>query len=220
MKKMLGLLLVFFFIEIPNAIAQDMQFPIVDLYDIGSMDTYVNTVREMNQRVVQIMKKVKPDRELQYKYYREGKYREAVELCYDVYRQYVYYVYDNRAISDMEVLAGDCALKIGAYESAIDWYLTAQRAEVNGMDSRLGQVFYAVMADAKSAYESNDYNTLWKHITIASKTGWESGEIYYYYGACYEKFNDLRNAKKMYKLAKKKNYIPAITALQKLKKRK
>lgn len=116
--------------------AQYVQLPTRDLYDTGLMMTHLNAVREMSQRVAQIRQTVLPYMEQQYQYYREGKYREAIDVCYNVYRQYVYYVYDNRAISDMEVLAGDCAHKIGAYESAIAWYQTAQKAEVGGMDTR------------------------------------------------------------------------------------
>ena len=92
------------------------------------MMMYLNAVREMNQRAIQISQTVQPYRERQRQYYREGKYREAVELCYDVRQQYVYYVHDNKAISDMEIVAGDCALMIGAYESAIDWFQTAKGA--------------------------------------------------------------------------------------------
>lgn len=200
--------------------AQYVQLPTTNLYDTGLMMAHLNAVREMSQRAAQIRQTVQPYREQLYQYYREGKYREAIEVCYNVYQQYVYYVYDNRAISDMEVVAGDCAQKIGAYELAIYWYQAAQSAEVSGMDSRLSQVFNAVMEDAREAYRSNDYNSLWNDITIALKTGWESGECYFYYGVCYERNNNLKEAKKMYKLAKKKKYMRAITALQNLKKKK
>ena len=200
--------------------AQYVQLPTRDLYDTGLMMAHLNAVREMSQRAAQISLTVQPYREQQYQYYREGKYREAIEVCHNVYQQYVYYAYDNRAISDMEVLAGDCAQKIGAYEVAIIWYQIAQKAEVSGMDSRLSQVFNAVMGDAREAYRNNNYNNLWNDVTIALKTGWESGECYFYHGVCYERNNNLREAKKMYKLAKKKKYTPAITALQNLKKKK
>lgn len=193
--------------------------PTRDLYDTDAMMMQLNTVREMSMRAARIRECVQPYREKQYQYYREGKYKEAVQLCHDVYRQYVYYAYDNRAISDMEILAGDCALRIGAYDSAIDWYQTVQRAEVGGMDAKLSHVFNAVMEVARNAYRSNNYNSLWNFVTIALKTGWESGECYYYYGVCYEKANNLKEAKKMYKKAKKKKYGPAATALQELKKK-
>lgn len=220
MKKIFVLLLAICFMGIPDAKGQYVQLPTIDIYDTGLMNAHLNAVREMSQRAARIRETVQPYRERQYQCYREGKYREAVEICYDVHRQYVYYVYDNRAISDMEILAGDCARKIGAYESAIDWYQTVQRAEVGGMDSRLSEVFDVVMDDARNAYRVNDYNTLWNKVTIALKTGRESGECFYYYGVCYERNNDFINAKKMYKLSKKKKYTLAITALKQLKKRK
>lgn len=226
MKKTLGLLLVICFMEIQSVKAQYVQLPTIDLYDTELMNAHLNAVREMSQRAARIRETVQPYRERQYQYYKEGKYREAVEICYDVHRQYVYYVYDNRAISDMEILAGDCALKIGAYESAIDWYQTAQRAEVSGMDYRLSQVFNTVMEDARYSFRKGDYSNLWSYTTIALKTGWESGECYYYQGICYECAGNISDdekyklAKKMYKLAKKKKYTPAISALKNLKKKK
>ena len=61
---------------------------------------------------------------------------------------------------------------------------------------------------------------LYEDVTIALKTGWESGECYYYYGVCYENGNNLKDAKRMYKLAKKKKYNPAVDALKSMKKKK
>ena len=219
MKKVFLFTIAMWGLGIPCANAQYVQFSTTDLYDTDAMMMYLNAVREMNQRAIQISQTVQPYRERQRQYYREGKYREAVELCYDVRQQYVYYVHDNKAISDMEIVAGDCALRIGAYESAIDWFQTAKGAGESGMDSRLSQVFNAVMQKARDAYRSNNYSELWNDVTIALKTGWESGECYYYYGMCYERNYNLRDAKKMYKLAKKKNYAPAVADLQNLKKR-
>lgn len=198
---------------------RSIQMPTRDLYDTDLMISHLNAVRGMSNRAAQIREAVQPYREKQRQCYREGKYHEAVKLCNDVYHQFVYYAYDNRAISDMEILAGDCALRIGAYESAIDWYRAAQRAEVSGMESKLSQVFKAVMEEARNAYRDSNYNTLWNDVTLALKTGWESGECYYFYGVCYEKSNKLREAKKMYKRAKKKHYAPATAALQELKRK-
>ena len=174
----------------------------------------------MSERAAQIKQTVQPYRERQYQLFKEGKYREAEELCYDVFKQYVYYVHDNKAIWDMELIAGDCALKIGEYESAVFWYKKIKKLEIEGIDSRLSQVFDAVMEEARSAFRYNNYNNLWIYVSIAQDTGWESGECYYYTGVCYEKQYDFKNAKKMYKLAKRKNYTPAISALDGLKKRK
>lgn len=217
MKKVLLFIISMWMFSSSATNAQAVQFPTMDLYDTDVMMMPLNAVREMNQRAIQISQTVQPYREQQRQYYREGKYREAVELCYDVRQQYVYYVHDNKAISDMEIVAGDCALRIGAYESAIDWFQTAKGAGESGMDSRLSQVFNAVMQKARDAYKSNNYSDLWNDVTIALKTGWESGECYYYYGVCYERSYNLRDAKN--KLAKKKNYALAVVALKNLKKR-
>lgn len=215
MRKVIGLVVTICFLGIYDVYAQYRP-----LYDIGLMNSYLNSVREMSQRAAEIKQTVQPYRERQYQYFKEGKYREAEELCYDVFKQYVYYVHDNKAIWDMELLAGDCALKIGEYESAIFWYKKVQKAEVDGMESRLSQVFDAVMSEARNAYNFSNYNNLWIYVSIAQETGMESGECYYYSGVCYENKYDYKNAKKMYKLAKRKHYTPAILALQELKKRK
>ena len=193
--------------------------PVQDLYDTGLMNAAINNAREMAVRVAQIKQSVQPYRERQYQYYSLGYYREAIELCSNVYRQYVCYANDNKAISDMEILAGDCAMKIGAYEIAIDWYQTAKKVNVSGIDSRLSQVFESVMVEARNAYVDCNYDDLWNDVTIALKTGWESGECYFYYGVCYEENCDYANAKKMYKLAKNKKYAPASIALQELKRK-
>lgn len=219
MKKKLFIQFIVFFFAI-SAKAQYVQFPTVDLYDTGAMNAHLNAYREMAQRAIQISHTVQPLREQQYQYYREGKYREAVELCYDVHRQYIYYVFDNKAISDMEIIAGDCAMKLGAYESAIDWFKKAKEAGENGMDTRLNQVFNAIMIKAREDCSNGNNTALWNDVTVALKSGWESGECYYYYGICYEKSNNISEAKKMYRKAKKMNYSPAIIALKALKKRK
>lgn len=210
----------------PCAKAQYMQMPTIDLYDTDLMMAHLNAVREMNQRAIQIRYMVQPYREQQYQCYRDGKYREAIEICNKVYQQFVFYVHDNKGIYDMEIIAGDCAQKLEFYDYAISWYQTVKRAGIDGMDPKLSQVFNEVMEKAREAYRNNDFKALWSNVTIALETGWESGECYFYKGVCYENAGNINEkdkityAKKMYKLAKKKKYTPAITALQNLKKKK
>ena len=220
MKKVIVFGLVVWFSTAIGAKAQSARLPVMDIFDTDLMVTTLNAQRQMSERVIQIMHTVQPYRELQYKYYKEGKYREAIELCFEVNNQYIHYVFENKAISDMEVLAGDCAVKIGAYETAINLYQVAQKSGENGISSKLSQIFNLKMDDARTSYRNGNYSVLWNDVTIALKTGWENGECYFYYGVCYEKSNNLADAKKMYKLAKKKKYFPAITALQELKKKK
>lgn len=220
MKKVIIFVFVVWFSSAMNVRAQYVKLPTIDLYDTRLMEASVNAHGQMVERVIQISHTVQPYREQQYKYYREGKYREAIKLCLEVYDQYVHYEFDNKAISDMEALAGDCAVKIGVYEAAIDLYQKAQKAGENGMSSKLSHIFDLKMNDARASYRNSNYSALWNDVTIALKTGWENGECYFYYGVCYEKSNKLADAKKMYKLAKKKNYSSAIVALQELKKKK
>ena len=219
MKKVTILVLAAWLSTAINVKAQYVKFPTIDLYDTNIMAASLNAHKQMHERVIQIMHIVQPYREQQYKYYREGKYREAIELCIEVYNQYVHYAFDNKAISDMEILAGDCAVKLGVYEAAIDLYQIAQKAGEDRAASKLSQIFNLKMNDARLSYKNSNYSVLWNDVTIALKTGWESGECYFYYGVCYEKNNKLTDAKKMYKLARKKNYSPAVIALRELKKK-
>ena len=220
MKKIIVLAVGFWFSTAIGVKAQYLKFPSRDLYDTEVMAASLNAHRQMYERVSQIMHAVQPYRKQQYEYYRDGKYREAIELCLEVYKQYVHYAFDNKAISDMEVLAGDCAVKLCLYEAAIDLYQIAQKAGEDGVPSKLSQIFNLKMNDARTSYRNSNYSALWNDVSIALKTGWENGECYFYYGVCYEKSNKLADAKKMYKLARKKNYSPAVIALQKLKKKK
>ena len=181
---------------------------------------YIHAYGQMTQRAIQIMHAVQPYREQMYQKSRNGEYKEAIQLLDNVQRQYVYYVFDNRGIRDMLSLGGDCAVKLGAYELAIIYYNQAKTAEETGMDSKLLNVFNMNMDNARISYRNGDFPSLWNDVSIALKTGWENGECYYYYGACFENRNNLKEAKKMYKLAKKKKYTPAIDALKELKKKK
>lgn len=186
---------------------------------LDAQSAYVQAYGQMTQRAVQIMHAVQPYREAMYQKAKNGEFENAIRILIEAEEKYIYYVFDNRAIRDMLSLGGDCACNIGNYELAIHLYQKAKTAEENGMDSKLSQVFNAIMGDARNAYKADDFNSLWNDVTTALKTGWESGECYFYYGVCYERSNNLREAKKMYKLAKKKKYTPAITALQNLKTR-
>lgn len=187
---------------------------------LRARDSYLNAYRQMSLRAAQIRQIVQPYRELQYQYYRDGQYEEAIKVCCEVIDKYIYYKFDNKAISDMESIAGDCAVRIGLYDSAISFYKMAKEADYQGANSKLSQVFNLKMADARASYRDRKYSDLWNDVTTALKTGWESGECYYYYGVCYERNNMLKDAKKMYKLAQKKKYSLATTALRELKKRK
>lgn len=199
---------------------ESVRFPTMDLYDTGSMNMALRHMSAMSERINNISYSVQPQRELQYQKYREGKYADAITICIEVINRYVYYVVDHQAISDMEQLAGDCAIKLEEYELAISFYQSLKNAKIDGMDYKLSNIFNIKINDARNSFRSRNYNALWNDVTIALKTGWESGECYYYYGACYENYSNIKEAKKMYKLAKKKNYTPATTALKSLKNRK
>ncbi len=187
---------------------------------LNAQRDYVEAYGQMTQRAIQIAHAVQPYREKMYQKYKEGAYREALDICYNVNKQFVYYKFDNKGMSDMEVLAGDCAVKIQNYEIAIIWYSMAKEAEDNTANSKLLDLFNVKMADARLAYRSNNFSSLWNDVTLALKTGWENGECYYYYGVCYENSNNYKDAKKMYKIAKKKSYSPATYALKELRRKK
>ena len=187
---------------------------------LDARSSYIQAYGQMTQRAIQIMQAVQPYREAMYQKARNGEYEDAIRILDEVDKKYIYYVFDNRGIRDMLSLGGDCACNLGAYELAILLYQKAKEAEENGMDSKLYHVFDVVMNNARQSYRANDYSTLWNNVTTALKTGWENGECYYYYGVCYERGNNLRDAKKMYKIAKKKKYEPAVEALKNLKKKK
>ena len=205
--------------------AQYVEFPTTDLYDTDVMNMSLRAHAQMSNRIRNIMYEVQPLRTLQYQKYREGKYSDAINICIEARNKYVYYVVDNRAISDMEVLAADCACKIKNYELAIAFYNIAKEAGEQGVDNKLYSVFNTKLQDARYSYKNSDYRSLWDDVKIALKTGWENGECYFYQGVCYEKAannsdgDKYKLAKKMYKLAKKKKYSPAITALKELKKK-
>ena len=187
---------------------------------LNARSAYVQAYGQMTQRAIQIMHTVQPYREAMYQKARNGEYENALRILIDVEERYIYYVFDNRGIRDMLSLGGDCACNIGNYELAILLYQKAKTAEEEGMDSKLLNIFNLKLSDARESYNNRNFPSLWNNVALALKTGWENGECYFYYGACYENMNNLKDAKKMYKLAKKKKYTPAITALQNLKKKK
>lgn len=223
MRKCVFLLMIIPFIGIKAQIYsydESVRFPTMDLYDTGTMNMALRHSAAMAERVRNISYTIQPQRELQYQKYREGKYADAIKICIEVLNRYVYYVVDHQATSDMEQLAADCAIKIKEYELAISFYQSLKDAKIDGMDSKLSNIFNIKMNDARNSFRNRNYSSLWNDVAIALKTGWESGECYYYYGACYENSNNISEAKKMYRLAKKKKYTPAATALKSLKNRK
>ncbi len=179
---------------------------------------YIRAYGQMTQRAIQIRHAVQPYREMMIQKYRKGCYKEALDICYNANKQFVYYVFDNKGMSDMELLAGECAVKMQNYELAITWYNMAKEAGESNANSKLLDVFNVKLSDARSSFYRNDFSAIWNDVTLALKTGWESGECYYFYGKCYENWNNFKDAKKMYKLAKKKKYSPAKDALKELKK--
>ena len=87
---------------------------------------YIRAYGQMTQRAIQIRHAVQPYREMMIQTYRKGCYKEALDICYNANKQYVYYVFDNKGMSDMELLAGECAVKMQNYELAITWYNMAK----------------------------------------------------------------------------------------------
>lgn len=193
---------------------------------IDAQSEYVRAYGQMTQRAIQISRMVQPQREQMYQKAIEGNYYDAIRILNDVDNKYIYYVFDNRGIRDMLSLGGDCAVNLEAYDLAIILFNRAKEAEEPGMENKLYNVFSKTMINARNSYRKGDYIALWKAVDLALKTGWENGECYYYKGICFENASNLNEgekyklARKMYKLAKKKKYSPAITALKELKKKK
>jgi tetratricopeptide (TPR) repeat protein len=188
-------------------------------YDTSLMETYLQAYGEMTQRAIQISHTVQPYREEMYRLFQKGEFKEAIQLCNNVQSKYVYYVFDNKAIRDMEVLAGDCAVKIHAYELAVSYYNTAKQAGVECAEQKLFQIFDIKVRDAREHFKSLNYIEMYNDIKVALSTRWENGECYYYSGAYYEYCGMFEEAKKMFKLAKKKKYKPASDALLALKRK-
>ena len=224
MKKVLFIFLMFLYVV--ETKSQYVELPTVDLYDTELMNMSLRARAQMYERIRNIMYSVQPQRQLQIVKYKNGKYDDAINICIDVYNQYVRYELDNKAICDMEALAGDCAVKLKKYELAIALYEKARNAGIDNINSKLASIFYTKMDDARKSYNNSDYRSLWNDVSIALKTGWESGECFFYQGVCYENAGNMSDrdkydqAKKMYKQAKKKGYTPAAQALQSLKNKK
>ena len=189
------------------------------IYDTSLRETYLQAYGEMTQRAIQISHKVQPYREEMYRLFQKGDFKEAIQLCNNVQSKYVYYVFDNKAIRDMEILAGDCAVKIHAYELAVSYYNTAKQAGEECAEQKLFQVFDIKVRDAREHFKSLNYTEMHNDIMIALSTKWENGESYYYSGVYYEYCGMFGDAKKMFKLAKKKKYMPASDALFALKRK-
>lgn len=214
------MLFIFMLVFVPVSFKAQIFDPYAASSALQAQRDYVNAYGQMAQRARQIMYSVQPLRQSMYEKYQDKQYREAINICYNTYKQYVYYKFDNKAISDMELLAGNCAVELQDYETAIQWYSIAQEAGEREASSKLSGIFYKKMRDARRSYDDSNYYQLSKDVSLALKTGWESGECYFYKGKCFEVVGNFKEAKKMYKLAKKKGYSYATTALKELKKKK
>lgn len=187
------------------------------IYDTGLMQAYVKAYGEMSMRAAEIRSMVQPYREQQRKLYENGSYEEAIDICLEVFDKYIYYRFDNNAIWDMEIMAGDAAIKIQNYEQAVELYQLASVAKSADVPSKMLSLFYILVGKAREYCQQGDIPQIETVLTVATKTGYVSGEYYYYWGRYYEYYNDFKNAKKMYKLARRKKYVPAKSALAALK---
>lgn len=191
------------------------------IIDDGILNSYVNAYGQMTQRAIEIMHAVQPYRERQYELYKKGYYDESIKVCVEVINKYVKYVFENKGISDMECLAGDAAVKIKEYEVALTFYQMALSSEDRQADYKLSTLFSTLMMEAHNNLNSGYFNLMQNNLSIASKTGYESGEYYYYWGKYYEHFSNYKVAQNYYRKAKRKGYASyAEAALKQLKDKK
>lgn len=190
------------------------------IYDTDMMSAYVNAYGQMTQRAIEIRHAVQPYREKQYELYRAGRYQDVIDICLDVRKNYTYYAFDDKAISDMECLAGDAAVELRKYELALSLYQIAVSAEDSNASGKMVRLFYTLVDEAEKYARANSFYNMGQVLSIASRTGYENGEYFYCWGEYYEHSSDLSSAKKYYKKAKRKGYSLADTALRRLKSKK
>lgn len=190
------------------------------IYDTSMMQKYVKAYGQMTQRAIEIMHAVQPYREKQYELYRNGRYQDVIDICLDVRKNYTYYAFDDKAISDMECLAGDAAIKLRQYEMALSLYQIAVSAEDSNANRKMFGLFNTLVNEAAENAKANNYYNMWQVLALASRTGYENGKYFYYLGEYYEHTSDISSAKKYYKKAKKKDFPLADSALRRLKSKK
>ena len=79
------------------------------------------------------------------------------------------------------------------------------------------QRFEEYQDKAYKCYNKGDFNGFIYYSDYALKTGWFNSKLYFDRGAAYERLHNYRKAKKEYKLALKKGYYPAQSALEQCK---
>lgn len=190
------------------------------IYDTDMMSAYVNAYGQMTRRAIEIRHAVQPYREKQYELFSDGKYQEVIDICLDVRENYTYYAFDDKAISDMECLAGDAAVELRKYELALSLYQIAVKAEDSYANGKMVKLFYTLVKEASESAKNGSYYNMGQFLSLASRTGYESGEYFYYWGEYYENTSNLLLAKKFYKKAKRKGYSLADASLRRIKSKK
>ena len=187
------------------------------MYDTGMMSAYLNAYGQMTQRAIQISHAVQPYREQQYQLYQQGRYQESINVCQEVMNKYVYYVFDNRGIRDMEVLAGDAAARISNYGHAIYWYKTAIEAKDQDAPYRLSILFNDLVHKAEISYYNGEISKVKDFLSYAAQTGHENGDYYYYWGVYYENIGRYDLAKSYMKKAKRFKHPDSADAIKRIK---
>lgn len=187
------------------------------IYDNNSMQTYLNAYGQMTQRAIQIMHQVQPYREKQYQLYQNGQYEESIRVCQEAIRQYVYYVFDNKGVRDMELLAGDAAKLLNNYSLAISFYTTAYNAGESQAGGHLYSLCVELINISEMSLYNNDLSSANQMLNLVSSTGFTSGKFFYCWGEYFEKQGNYKVAKDYYKKAKKNDYALAGQALDNIK---
>lgn len=120
-----------------------------------------------------------------------------------------------------QIFSNDGAMMMPTRDLYSDWQSFGDIANAARMaaaaDHRRKSYFEDYVSDAYDFFNQGDYYNCLHSSSLALETGYYTPHLFYIRGLAFERIGNYREAKKMYRKAKRKGFAPAKTALEALK---
>lgn len=201
MRKLLTILLLF--LGSLSIHSQYVKLPTIDLYDTGSMTSFLNTIREASEVDHELANYMLPIIKKLRNTYDSGDYRSCKSNIDYIFNKITFYKRQYWIYSHLYFLRGMSLMQLGEEDDGIWNLIQAREAENTDAVDALKNYFSQYCNRAYQCLINKQYNECLLQVNRALNTTYYNYYIYEIGGIAYENTNFFESATKYYKLARK-----------------
>lgn len=178
--------------------------PSMSLYDTGMMNMYLSAAREAAAIDNQMAERMQPIIQDAFNKYNRGEFWNCINTVTSLFNSVTFYKRQYWLYSPLYYIRGLSYMAVGQEDNGIANLVAAKDANNSNAASALQSYFSQYCNSAYQELNARRYYNCLQQVSKALNTTYYNYSIYEIAGAASEGLNSFNDAKKYYKLAKKK----------------